>query len=297
MNKKVYQGRGERLDVFVADILGISRNKAQNYIKERLVFVNGRAGKPSIILEAGDNVEVQDAKDKGLKQVIPKVKIVFENKDIIVIDKDPGIVVYPDSNHKTGTLLDAVRPKIDIESDERPGVVHRLDKDTSGLIVFAKNSDTERALKREIKSRKFEKIYLALVWGHVEPENGKIEIPIRRSEKDRKKMEASDTGKDAFTEYEVVHYYNQSDTGCRISQMTLLKVKIITGRTHQIRVHLAAIGYPVVGDKTYGRRDDRSGLARQFLHASDLSFKLNGKMYSFHSDLPKYLRIFLEKQE
>ena len=297
MNKIVYQGKGERLDIFMSGFWNVSRNQTQKCIEEGQVLVNGKAGKSNIVLEPGDKVEITEKKAAKLKAIIPRVDVAYEDENIIAVNKDPGIVVYPDANHKTGTVLDALRSKIGIKGEERPGVVHRLDKDTSGLMVFARNKETEEYLKKEIKDRKFQKTYAALVWGKVIPKEGIINIPIKRSEKNRKKMEALSLGKEALTEYSVVQYYKQSDTWCRICDMTLLKVKIITGRTHQIRVHLSAIGYPVVGDKTYGRKDDMSGLNRQFLHATDLSFALNGKKYKLHSDLPKDLVVFIDSLE
>lgn len=273
-----------RLDIYVSGLLGISRSQAQKQIKAGEVIVNGDVSKTHQKVVQGDVVAPSERKERLEKSKNPIVNIMYEDENIIVVDKSKGVVVYPAVGHKSGTLVDALIDKIDITDSERPGVIHRLDKDTSGLLVLAKNKKTEEYLKKEIKERKFNKVYLVLVWGKVSPRDGTIDIPIKRSEKDRKKMEAAHTGREAFTKYEVIKYYDK---------MTLLKARIITGRTHQIRVHFSAIGYPVVGDKTYGKKGTHVTLNRQFLHAHQLSFDLFGKKYSFTSELPKDLSDFI----
>ena len=279
----IYKGEGGRLDAVVSSLLGITRSQAQKKIKTALVLVNSQKAKPNKIVVQGDKIIVkEEIPQKEVEK--PAVDIIYEDENIIVLNKQPGIVVYPDESHKSGTLLDAIKDKMQVSDEERPGVVHRLDKDTSGLIVFAKNSKSEQELKKLIKDRKFEKTYLALVWGKIQPEKGSIDIPIKRSEKDRKKMEASVSGREALTKYELIKY---------IANMSYLKVRIITGRTHQIRVHFAGIGYPVVGDKVYVKKDDSLGLKRQFLHAHELVFELFGKKYHFKSDLPEDLEKIL----
>lgn len=274
----------QRLDVYISSLLDIARNQAQKKINEGLILVNEKKTKPNKIVEQGDEITISETHAKIKTKKSPKVNIIYEDENILVVNKAAGVVVYPDENHMSGTLLDAVRDKIQIKGEERPGVVHRLDKDTSGLIIFARNEKSEKELKKLIKERKFEKTYLALVWGKIKPEKGSINIPIKRSEKDRKKMEVSESGREALTKYELINY---------IDDMSYLKVHIITGRTHQIRVHFAGIGYPVVGDKTYGKKDDSSGLARQFLHAHELEFEFFGKKYHFISRLPEDLAKFL----
>ncbi len=282
-NYITYKGEGGRLDAVVSSLLGITRSQAQKKIKAGRVLLDGHMEKPNKIVSHGDKIIVEEEKPQS-KMKKPAIEIIYEDENIIIVNKQPSMVVYPDESHKSGTLLDAIKDKIKISEKERSGVVHRLDKDTSGLIVFAQNSKSEEELKRMIKDRKFEKTYLTLVWGKIQPEKGSIDIPIKRSEKDRKKMEATFSGRESVTEYKVVNYYED---------MTLLQVRLITGRTHQIRVHLAGIGYPVVGDKTYGKKDDSSGLDRQFLHACELKFKLFGKKYYFKSDLPEDLNNYL----
>ncbi|RJO60021.1 RluA family pseudouridine synthase [candidate division WS5 bacterium] len=295
MNKVKYSGEKQRLDTHISSLLGITRSQAQKKIRAGEIKVNEKTANPNKILIQGDMIAILDKKSPEKIKTAPKVKIIHEDENIIVIDKDTGIVVYPDSTHKSGTLLDAVRGKIKITGSERPGVVHRLDKDTSGLIIFAKNEETERELKKILKERRLEKTYLALVQGKVVPKKGRIDIPIKRSEKDRKKMEASPSGRESLTEYEVIKYYKN---------MTLMKIRLITGRTHQIRVHFAGIGYPVIGDKTYGSRYSviptpsvipaKAGISRQFLHAHELAFELFGKKYHFKSELPGDLGKFLD---
>ncbi|MDO8507749.1 MAG: RluA family pseudouridine synthase [bacterium] len=287
-----YKGEKQRLDIYVSGLLDITRSQAQKRIKSGEIKVGGEQVNPSKMVAQGDVIKISEKISIQEKKEAPDVNIVYEDENIIVVDKDAGVVVYPADGHDSGTLIDALRDKIGIQDEERPGVVHRLDKDTSGLMVFAKNQKSLEHLQDQIRDRKFEKTYLTLVWGKVLPEKGTIDIPIQRSEKDRKKMEASSTGRESLTEYEVVKYYDG---------MTFLRVKIITGRTHQIRVHFAGIGYPVVGDKAYGSRSSvipaQAGISRQFLHAHELGFELFGKKYHFTSELPKDLEKLLKLKE
>ncbi|MEK7447434.1 MAG: RluA family pseudouridine synthase [Patescibacteria group bacterium] len=287
MKKITYKGEKQRLDIYVSGLLDITRSQAQKRIKNGEIKIGSEPVNPSKMITQGDIITISPAEGATLCKV-PKVSIVYEDENIIVVDKEAGVVVHPADGHESGTLVDALRNKIDIHDAERPGVVHRLDKDTSGLVVFAKNQQSLEYLQEQTQKRKFEKVYLVLVWGRVTPEKGTIDIPIQRSEKDRKKMEASSSGRESLTEYEVIKYYEN---------MTYLKVKIITGRTHQIRVHFTGIGYPVVGDKSYGRKDERVNLSRQFLHAHELGFKLFGKTYHFKSELPEDLEKFIGSLE
>lgn len=286
MKKVQYKGGKKRLDMYISSLLDITRSQAQKRIRSGEVKIDGKSVNPSKTIIQGNVVQISEVKADNQKKDAPNIKIIYEDDDVIVVDKQAGIVVYPTDSHKSGTLVDALHEKIDIQSGIRPGVVHRLDKDTSGLIVFAKNKKTLEYLQDQIRDRKFNKLYLVLVWGKVTPERGTIDIPIQRSEKDRKKMEASSSGRESLTEYEVIKYYDKT---------TYLKVKIITGRTHQIRVHFAGIGYPVVGDKTYGKRGEETNLNRQFLHAHELGFDLFGKIYKFKSNLPKDLNKYLSE--
>jgi 23S rRNA pseudouridine1911/1915/1917 synthase len=205
--------------------------------------------------------------------------MVYEDNDLLVVDKPAGLTVYPAPGHPVNTLVNALISRLPElpGSSLRPGIVHRLDKDTSGLIVVAKNSQAQQNLINQFKTRSVKKTYMVLVKGHLEPEHGIIEAAIGRDPRNRKRMAVVAGGREARTQYTVVKY---------IGDYTLLEVKPETGRTHQIRVHLSAIGFPVVGDKVYGVKSPY--LSRQFLHASRLGFRLpsTGEYVEFTSDLP-----------
>lgn len=235
------------------------------------------------------------------------LEVVFENDDLVIINKPAGMVVHPtkDGRHMEGTLVNALLYKYgseglsDLNGELRPGIVHRLDKDTSGLIVVAKNNETHKYLVKLFKNRNIEKIYTALVFGHLEPENGTIEAPIMRGRHNPTKMylASEDEGKHAITTYHVDKYLNYKE-----HEFSLLEVKIQTGRTHQIRVHCNSIGYPVVGDPVYGNKKfndavmDELGLKRQFLHATELRFKLpDGEEVIAKTKLPNDLKGVLNK--
>jgi len=224
------------------------------------------------------------------------LKIIYENNDILVIDKPAGILVHPTEKKEKETLVDwliAYFPAIKKVGDnpQRPGIVHRLDKDTSGLLIMAKNNTAFNFLKKQFQDRSIEKKYLALAHGSVKDDKGIITKAISFSKKDRNKRSAllDENSKSAWTEYKVL---------TRFSDYTLLEVNIKTGRTHQIRVHLASIGHPVAGDKQYKfkRQTEPDGLKRQFLHASYLKFQqLDGKIVELESELPDELKKVLEK--
>lgn len=231
------------------------------------------------------------------------INIIYEEEDFLILNKPSGIVVHPDAHHKADTLVDkllAIRPEIKGvgESKERPGIVHRLDKGTSGVMVVAKNQETFKNLKKLFKERKVKKEYLALVYGRLKEKKGKIDFPIYRSPTHSPKREAlrdeTQRGniktklRSALTYYEVQEEFKD---------FTLLKVYPKTGRTHQVRVHLAAIGHPVVGDELYKFKNLKvpQDLKRIFLHAARLSFKLKGTRYEFDAELPRVLENFLQK--
>jgi 23S rRNA pseudouridine1911/1915/1917 synthase len=207
--------------------------------------------------------------------------IIYEDDDLLVVDKPAGLTVHPAPGHPSHTLINAILSHFphlaDIGDSLRPGVVHRLDKDTSGVMLVAKNSVAQANLAEQFKTHTVAKAYLVLVKGHLTPENGIIEAAIGRDPRNRKRMAVVTRGREARTEYQVVKY---------IGNYTLLEVRPETGRTHQIRVHLSAIGYPVVADPVYGVKS--AHLSRQFLHASRLGFKLpsSGEYVEFTSDLP-----------
>jgi len=283
---------GERLDVFLARRCPeLSRSHARHLIDEGLVTVDARQGKPSQRLATGERVVAHIPPPERLELVpeaIP-LTIVYQDADIMVVDKPAGLAVHPAPGHPSGTLVNAILalcPELrGISGTLRPGIVHRLDKDTSGLIVVAKNDRAQRELARQLKEREVVKTYLALVQGAPRPPEGTIEAPIGRHPKNRKKMAVVAGGRDAQTRYRLRE---------ELGPYALLEVQPVTGRTHQIRVHLAAIGHPVVGDPTYGRRSALVG--RQFLHAWRLAFALPSSKRSveFESPLPLDLRAALE---
>lgn len=275
---------GVRLDTFVAaSCPELSRTHARRLIDEGFIRVNGNVHRASYKLNSKDVVEViipPEPASTLSPEAIP-LDIIYEDKDLLVIDKPAGLAVHPAPGHPGHTLVNAVLAYLPYLADGddtlRPGVVHRLDKDTSGLILVAKNRVAQAALAAQFKSRSVNKSYLVLVKGKLTPENGIIEAAIGRDPRNRQRMAVVSRGREARTGYHVVKYVG----GC-----TLLEIHPETGRTHQIRVHLAAIGFPVVGDATYGIRN--LNLSRQFLHASKLGFRLpsSGKYVEFESPLP-----------
>jgi 23S rRNA pseudouridine1911/1915/1917 synthase len=286
---------GERLDTFVARRCPeLSRSHARRLIDEGLVTVDGRQGKPSERVTAGLNVSVTIPPPEAIElapEDIP-LTIIYQDGDIIVLDKPAGLTVHPAPGHPSGTLVNALLAACPdlrgIAGTLRPGIVHRLDKDTSGLMVVAKNDRAQRALQRQLKDRDVHKTYLALVHGVPKPREGLIEAPIGRHPKNRKKMAVVAGGREAITKYRV----REELAGGRYS---LLEVEPVTGRTHQIRVHMAALGHPIAGDATYGKRSDI--IARQALHASKLAFAmpLGGRTVEFESPLPSDMHTALER--
>jgi 23S rRNA pseudouridine1911/1915/1917 synthase len=278
---------GERLDRFVSENRpGLSRTHAQKLISDGLVTVNGEPSKAGHRLNAGDTIAVV-VPPESIPSMAPEdipLDIIYEDADLLVVNKPAGMTVHPAPGHPGHTLANAVLAHLPELNDEdntlRPGIVHRLDKDTSGLIVVAKNRAAQANLADQFKSRTVNKSYLVLVRGKLTPETGIIEAAIGRDPRNRQRMAVVTRGREARTAYRVIKY-----TG----KHTLLEIKPETGRTHQIRVHLAAIGHPVAGDATYGVKNPH--LARQFLHASKLGFNLpsTGERVEFEAALPEDL--------
>jgi 23S rRNA pseudouridine1911/1915/1917 synthase len=275
---------GVRLDKYLSQELAeLSRTHVQKLIEQGQVTVNDNPAKASLKLNGGDRVTVTipSPTPSGLILHPMPLSIVYEDSDILVIDKPPGLPVHPAAGHANDTLVNAVLahcPYLPATgSDLRPGVVHRLDKDTSGLIVMAKNDAALSNLQKQIKQRTMTKRYLALVQGHLTHQEGTIEAPIGRHPQHRQRMAVLSGGREARTSYRVLQ---------RLTDYDLLEVTLETGRTHQIRVHLSAIGYPVAGDSIYGVKVPF--LKRQFLHACCLGLHLpsNGKYTEFRSELP-----------
>ena len=287
-----------RLDKFLTEHFPEhSRSRVQAWIKEGNVTVDGEViTKNGYKLDSGTTVkvEVPPIKDVGLKPEAIPLDVVFENDDLIVINKPAGMVVHPSAGHETGTLVHAVlshAPELEgIGGEYRPGVVHRLDKDTSGLILFAKNDQALRWLQKQFKTRQVEKYYLTLVDGHPPTNKGRIEAPIGRDPSHRQKMAVvtAQKGKPAVSEYEVLKKFKAH---------SLMRVRIYTGRTHQIRLHMNFIDCPVVGDRIYGKRHASIPISRQFLHAAELKIVLPGETepHHFQAELPEELaRILAE---
>jgi 23S rRNA pseudouridine1911/1915/1917 synthase len=284
--------KAQRLDKFLVSCLQeFSRSRLQSLIKRGLVKVDGvPAYKTGQMLEGQAKVEVLIPPTEP-SDLVPEeipLDIVFENEDLMVVNKPAGMVVHPSAGHASGTLVHAAlahAPDMQgVGGELRPGVVHRLDKNTSGLILLAKNDRTHRWLQDQFRLRKVKKVYLALVDGHPPTPMGRIEAPIGRDPKNRKKMAivSAQKGRAAFSEYSTLESF---------PSFTLLEVKPETGRTHQIRVHLAFLGCPVVGDTVYGRRHSSLPLKRHFLHAARLSIRLPGqeRLTTFEAQLPPEL--------
>ena len=283
---------GARLDRFVADRLpDLSRSTVQHLIAGGHVFVDGQQRKPKFRMTPGEvvTVEVPSAAPDEIGPDYFPLDIVYEDANIIVVNKPAGLVVHPAPGHLRGTLANALvahDPTIAVGGTQRPGIVHRLDKDTSGLIVAAKTDRGRTSLVEQWASNSVQKTYLALVNGEIEDGEATIDAPIGRDPKHRQRMAVERSGRRAVTHFRVVE---------RFDAATLLEIDLETGRTHQIRVHLAFIGHPVVGDALYGRANrDPLGLERQFLHASRLAFQLpDGTPVSFGAPLPADLEAAL----
>ena len=296
MEKIIAEMENVRLDAYIAQKCGtLSRTMIQKLIEDGEVLVNGQEKKISYKTKQGDVIEIHIPEAKGINlkaQNIP-LDVVYEDNDIIVVNKPKGMVVHPANGNPDGTLVNAVMALCKgslsgIGGEIRPGIVHRLDKDTSGLIIVAKNDTAHINLSKQIKDRQVKKIYIALVRGNVGENEATINMPIGRSTKDRKKMAVRKDGKEAVTHFKVLKRYGK---------YTLLELKIDTGRTHQIRVHMAEIGHPVVGDMIYSNGKNEFGVEGQMLHAKSLDFKhpITGKQIHLEAELPKYFEEILNK--
>ncbi len=283
----------ERLDVYLTGLRSdLSRSRIRRLIDAGCVTVDGRLGKASTRLSAGQSVllEIPLPPVDGLSSWDIPLTVVFEDEQLIVIDKPAGMTVHPAPGNEDHTLANAVLaydPDIEgIGGERRPGIVHRLDKDTSGLIVVAKNERAHAHLSEQFKNRAVGKVYVALVMGHPNPLEADIDAPIGRHPHDRKRMAVVSTGRPAVTRYRVTTSYEWA---------ALVETRPKTGRTHQIRVHMASVGHAVVGDGIYGR--PASGLSRQFLHAHRLTFAhpVHEEPVEFTAELPDDLRKYLQK--
>lgn len=291
--------KGKRIDIFLTEQLGdLSRSQIQKLCDEGKVSVAGTSTAKNYRLALGDTVEVSFATDDSFR-IIPEnipLSIFYEDDDIIIVDKPQGMVVHPTPNDTSGTLVNALAYRYpnslsDIGGKERPGIVHRLDKDTSGLLIVAKNNAAHRALAKQVQSYSIDRKYKALVYGELtENPQGSIDAYIMRDPVVRTKMTATVVpealARSAKTYYEVLEYYHG---------YTLLELTLETGRTHQIRVHLEHLGFPVVGDPVYGNRPTVPGLKGQLLHSYALEFThpSTGESMQFESPLPHYFTDFI----
>lgn len=295
-------GAGERLDRWLSGVTELSRNRVAALIREERVSLNGELPRKSEILSEGDRVEVDIPEPRPASaeaQEIP-LDIVYEDEHLVVVNKAAGMVVHPSPGHPDGTLVNALLHHVTdlsgIGGTLRPGIVHRLDRDTSGLLVVAKDDDTHRALSAALRKRRVRRLYMAAAWGHLAESHLRVDAPIGRDPHERKRMAVVEGGRRAVTHLRVRERWNTAE---------LLDVGLETGRTHQIRVHLAHLGHPVVADETYGvgwergmggrhrgwARELARRTSRQFLHAARLGFEhpATGRMMKLSAPLPPEL--------
>jgi len=285
----------DRLDKFIADKTELSRVMVQKLIEENEILVNNKPQKSSYKVFAGDEITINipEAKNTTIEAKEIPLNIIYEDKDILVINKQKGLVVHPGVGNYDETLVNAIMAHCKgelsgIGGEIRPGIVHRLDKNTTGILIIAKNDKAHINLSKQIQDRKVKKIYIALVRGVITENEATIDMPIGRSTKDRKKMAVNKRGKNAITHFKVLKRYDK---------YSLVEIHIETGRTHQIRVHMAEIGHPVIGDDTYSNGKNEFGINGQLLHAKSLEFihpTLNQKMY-LEAPLPDFFEDILRK--
>lgn len=288
--------KGKRLDTYIPSVdTDITRTSAQRLIEDGNILVNGKNAKVSYKIQENDKISVEITEPKQIElkaQNIP-IEIIYEDSAIIVVNKPKGMVVHPANGNPDGTLVNAIMAICKdslsgIGGEIRPGIVHRIDKDTSGLLIVAKNDNAHVKMSEQIKNHEVKKTYIALVRGVFKENEATIDMPIGRSTSDRKKMAVNKNGKNAITHIKVLK---------RFDKYTLLQVNIETGRTHQIRVHLSHIGYPIVGDYTYSNGKNEFDVIGQCLHAQKLEFKhpITQKDMCLEAELPQYFKDILDK--
>lgn len=286
-----------RLDVFVSSVADVSRSRAASLIEEGNVIVNDKTASKNYKLHMGDRVEVtvpEPLEYVAKPEDIP-LDIIYEDEDLLVVNKPKGMVVHPAAGNFEGTLVNALMfhckdSLSGINGVMRPGIVHRIDKNTSGLLMVAKNDLAHNFLAEQIKEHSFTREYEAIVYGNVKLQEGTIDAPIARHPQKRKQMAVVSGGRNAVTHYKVID---------RLNGFTHLRLKLETGRTHQIRVHMAYLGFPVAGDEVYGPKKVITSLSGQCLHAKKIGFihPKTGEYMEFESDLPDYFKAFLKRNK
>lgn len=298
LKEYLVEKEGDRLDKAISILnTELSRMRIQKLIEQNKVQVNGKKEKASYKVKNNDKIliEIDEPKQAKLKPEKIPLNVIYEDSDIIIINKEKGMVVHPGNGNPDGTLANAIMSRCKdtlsgIGGEIRPGIVHRIDKDTSGIIIVAKNDKSHINISNQIKEHKTTKTYLALVRGIVKENEATINMPIGRSQKDRKKMAVTKNGKEAITHFKVLKRYKDT---------TFLEIKIETGRTHQIRVHLSQIGYPIIGDYTYSNGKNRFGIQGQMLHSYKIKFRhpTTNKEVEYTAELPKYFKDIIEELE
>ncbi len=283
------EGAGRRIDTWLAEAAGVSRSDAQRLIAEGLVVVDGAAARRSLRLRAGQSVDVRERSQDRPAPHVATFEVRYEDEDLAVVAKPAGVVVHPASGTKGGTLVEALATRMPLAGaagSQRPGIVHRLDKDTSGLLVVAKSDRAYDALGADMAARRIRRLYLALVTDAFRLPTGRIEAPVGRLPRARTMMGVTAAGRAAITDFRVLE---------ALGRTSLIEAALLTGRTHQLRVHLAHIGHPIVGDPLYGKRTRplarELGLARPFLHAARLRFihPISGEGVDVEEPLPPEL--------
>ena len=290
--------KGIRLDVYLSELLDEwTRSSIKRQIDNGGVLINGKKTKAGYLLREGDEITIDFVEDNRLDDVLPEnipLDVVYEDADIVVINKPQGMVVHPAPGSYNSTLVNALLYKFgemsDINGKIRPGIVHRIDKDTSGLLVVAKNNSAHEKLAKQIAVHSCFRKYIALLEGVVKQDEGTIKTFIARDPKDRKKMAVTSAGREAISHYKVLERY---------ANYTLMSFQLETGRTHQIRVHSKHIGHPIVGDKTYGFTKQKFSLNGQLLHAKELELThpVTGERMTFYAEIPEYFKNVLKKLE
>lgn len=294
--KVTEDNNGERIDKYLSTVIeGKTRSFIQGLIEDKAITVNGKIVKSNYKLKTNDEIVVilPEPIELDVKAENIDLNIVYEDSDVIVVNKPKNMVVHPAPGNYTGTLVNGLlyhcKDLSGINGVIRPGIVHRIDKDTTGILVIAKNDEAHNSLAKQFKDHSIKREYYALVEGRFSKESGTVDKPLGRNKKDRLKMDIVEDGRRAVTHYEVLEQYDKG--------VSLIKCTLETGRTHQIRVHMASIGHPLVGDQTYGFKKQKFKIEGQALHAKTLGFihPSTGEYIEFTSDLPEYFEELIKK--